>query len=89
VKGHPLVPVPARGVKSDYGYRGSGATMETPPHDPGASSVSECVEEEASLKKSAAVPFYEDVSVSYFRGQPGGVSPYFLGLAFLFPFTEK
>jgi hypothetical protein len=41
------------------------------------------VEGKPALKKSAAVPFYEDVSVSYFRGQPGGVAPYFLRLIFL------
>ena len=64
-----------RGVKSDCGYRGSGATMETPPHDPGGSSAGECVEEGATLKKNAALPFYEDVSVPYFRGQPGGSPP--------------
>jgi hypothetical protein len=36
----------------------SGTTMETPSHETGASSVSECVEEEATLKKTANLPFY-------------------------------
>jgi hypothetical protein len=35
-----------------------------------------CAREETTLKKTAALPFYEDVSALYFRGQPGGVSPY-------------